>query len=92
MNMRNRKEIAMSESEGMYFQNWFNKQVYSEKYKFYCYEAWCAALNTAKSVPTSTNTAMVPCEHFRVKGTPCLSPLMLLSHCGGCPCLLPRHK
>jgi hypothetical protein len=30
---------------------------------------------------------MIPCEKFRMKGTPCLAEKKLLSHCGGCPCI-----
>lgn len=30
---------------------------------------------------------LVPCERFRMKGTPCLAENKLLSHCGGSPCM-----
>ena len=54
-----------SDSKSGGFSTWFDKTGWNEKYKYRCFEAWCAALKKAESAPTSTNTASLKLPKFK---------------------------
>ncbi len=54
-----------SDSKSGGFSTWFDKTGWNEKYKYRCFEAWCAALMKAESVSTSTNIASLKLPEFK---------------------------